>query len=228
MLTRLSSQLNSLKKRGSDAARYADAIQLQAQLQVWIDPIQSELDSAEALSHGVGSLLAGSIREPFIWEGDTRVLIRSLKEQLVFLVFGNGSIEEEAKVNGFTFQLQTNGERLQAAHEAIVAHAEIQWNPVPARQESPSKSTPTPLVVLGSPGLPCRVMEKQKDALTHAQHAVIAALVEAGEDGLSKDAIEAIRKSARRMLVDLRRDADWAAVIIMPGKTNGRYRVRLR
>jgi len=63
--------------------------------------------------------------------------------------------------------------------------------------------------------------------LTDGQHAVIAALIEAGAEGLTKDALEAIRRSARRMLDDLRKDSDWAAVIRMAGRTNGRYRIRM-
>lgn len=82
------------------------------------------------------------------------------------------------------------------------------------------------MVVLGRAGDPCTVNGKPKKALTDGQHAVVAALIEAGDEGLTKDAIEAVRSSARRMLDDLRKDSDWASVIIMPGQTNGRYRVR--
>jgi len=84
-----------------------------------------------------------------------------------------------------------------------------------------------PAVVIGRHGDPCTVCGKMKPALTDGQHAVVAALIDAGDKGLKKDAIEAIRSSARRMLEDLRKDSDWAAVIQMPGRTNVRYRIRM-
>ena len=56
-----------------------------------------------------------------------------------------------------------------------------------------------------------------------ASEAIRKALNEAG---MSKDAIENVRPSARRILKSLRQDGDWAAVILMPGRTNGRYRLR--
>ncbi len=79
---------------------------------------------------------------------------------------------------------------------------------------------------LGCPGAPSRVRGQLKKPLTDAQRAVVAALIKAGQDGLSKDALEAIRPSARRILKALQSDPDWAAVLIMPGQTNGRYRIR--
>ncbi len=84
----------------------------------------------------------------------------------------------------------------------------------------------SPLVILGHPGDPCMVRGKQKPALTDGRHAVVAALIEAGDGGLGKDALEAIRPSARRMLEDLSADSDWAEVIVMAKATNGRYRLR--
>ncbi len=83
------------------------------------------------------------------------------------------------------------------------------------------------LVSIGQPGGACFVMGREKPPLTHAQRAVIKALIEAGEDGLSKDELEAVRPSARRILTHLRRDSDWAQVIVMAGGTNGRYHIRV-
>ena len=79
---------------------------------------------------------------------------------------------------------------------------------------------------IGARGESCCVLGNSKKPLTDAQHAVILALLAAGDEGLSKDALEAIRPSARRILKRLRNDADWAKVIVMPGQTNGRYRLR--
>lgn len=81
-------------------------------------------------------------------------------------------------------------------------------------------------VQLGAPGEPCRVLGKPKPALTDAQHAVVTALIAAGDTGMRKDSLEDLRPSARRILRQLRQDRDWAAVISMPGQTNGRYRIR--
>lgn len=82
-----------------------------------------------------------------------------------------------------------------------------------------------PSVVLGDPGRPCAVRGKEKKPLTDAQRAVVAALIEAGPNGLTKDSLELIRPSARRILKQLQQDCDWAQVILMPGQTNGRYRI---
>lgn len=81
-------------------------------------------------------------------------------------------------------------------------------------------------VVLSGPGEPCTVVGTTKQPLTDAQYAVIQALLDAGDSGLSKDALEGVRSSARRILKELQADPDWAAVIVLPGKTNGRYRLR--
>jgi hypothetical protein len=89
-----------------------------------------------------------------------------------------------------------------------------------------ARSPLAPLVILGRPGEPCIANGNQKKALTDGQYAVVRALLDAGDEGRTKDFIERLRPSARRMLDDLRKDSDWAAVIIMPGRTNGRYRIR--
>lgn len=83
-----------------------------------------------------------------------------------------------------------------------------------------------PKVQLGLPGEPCRVLGKLKRALTDAQHAVVSTLISAGDAGMSKDSLENVRPSARRILRQLYGDSDWAKVIVMPGQTNGRYRIR--
>jgi hypothetical protein len=84
-----------------------------------------------------------------------------------------------------------------------------------------------PVIKLGPPGEPCRVFRKEKGPLTDGQYAVISRLLKAGSAGLSKDALEAVRPSARRILKTLRKDPDWAKVILMPGQTNGRYRLKM-
>jgi hypothetical protein len=100
----------------------------------------------------------------------------------------------------------------------------------PTAAEEPTTQTARfasgPAVKLGRRGEPCYVFGKEKPRLTDAQYSVIQALQEAGEEGLTKDALEAVRSSARRILKNLSHDEDWADVILMPGQTNGRYRLR--
>lgn len=95
-----------------------------------------------------------------------------------------------------------------------------------AESDPSSPAADRPIVRLARRGEPCFVCGKQKRALTDAQYSVIQALQAAGEEGMSKDALEAVRSSARRILKNLRCDDDWANVILMPGQTNGRYRIR--
>lgn len=99
---------------------------------------------------------------------------------------------------------------------------------VPTSNKTTRQADPGgPTVVLGRPGMPCRVLNVEKSALTDAEHAVVDALLKAGAHGLSKDALESVRPSARCILKRLSKDPDWAKVISRPGKTNGRYRLRL-
>jgi hypothetical protein len=116
-----------------------------------------------------------------------------------------------------------------AAWDAYVAAFPLQSaaaGPASADARANTTASSSPLVILGRPGDPCTVRGKQKPALTDGRHAVVAALIEAGDGGLGKDALEAIRPSARRMLEDLSADGDWAEVIVMAKATNGRYRIR--
>lgn len=107
-----------------------------------------------------------------------------------------------------------------------------QWKhkdkPPDSAASTTSMESDSPKVVLGKPGTPCRVLNKEKPALTDAKYAVVKALLDAGKEGLTKDALEAVRSSARRILNDLREDPDWAEVILMAGQTNGRYRINPR
>jgi hypothetical protein len=223
----LGARLRSLTTRGNAANTHALTVMVQEQLHKWIDPIVQHLKDAESASDGVGPHLVGLIAEPVTWEVDTRLAIRTLKDQLVGLIYSNGGETEESFVVGAASTLCDRGQRLQAAFEALKAQSVFQQSHASTNgtQGAPKGPLP-PLVVLGRPGDPCIVKGKQKKALTDGQHAVVSALLAAGDEGLTKDAIEAVRSSARRMLEDLRKDADWAAVIIMPGQTNGRYRVR--
>jgi len=223
----LGGRLGSLTARGKASNTHALTVKVQEQLHKWIDPIVQRLKDAETASNGIGPDLVGLITEPVAWEVETRLAIRTLKDQLVGLIYSNGGENEESLVVGAASALCDRGQRLQAAFEALGAQA------VPHQRHASSNGTrtapnvqPTPMVVLGRAGDPCTVKGKPKKALTDGQHAVVAALIEAGDEGLTKDAIEAVRSSARRMLDDLRKDSDWASVIIMPGQTNGRYRIR--
>lgn len=124
-----------------------------------------------------------------------------------------------------------HGKSVQAEWNKRLARAKAQAPSPPHafshRTGADPNGKPTPLVVLGRAGDACTVKGTPKKALTDGQYKVVAALIEAGDEGLTKDALEAVRPSARRMLDDLRKDCDWASVILMPGQTNGRYRIRL-
>lgn len=104
----------------------------------------------------------------------------------------------------------------------------------PADSKSPPPPPPPlppvrkgPRVVLQQRGEPCIVDGKEMPPLTDGRYAVVEALIKAGEDGLTKDAIEAVRKGARKMLEQLSAMPGWADVVQMAGQTNGRYRIRL-
>lgn len=98
--------------------------------------------------------------------------------------------------------------------------------PEPSHAQAVKPDAEGPIVQIGRPGEPCVVLGRQKKPLTDGQYAVVSALLRAGEDGLTKDGLEAVRPSARRILKRVREDPDWAEVILLPGQTNGRYRIR--
>lgn len=124
--------------------------------------------------------------------------------------------------------------RFMSIEETFVVGDDGEWTRVPDEREEGVREVPSAsdgpaasgLLQLGRRGERCRVLGKSKAALTDAQHDVVLALQESGESGMKKDALESIRPSARRILEDLRKDPDWASIILMPGKTNGRYRIR--
>ena len=83
-------------------------------------------------------------------------------------------------------------------------------------------------VVLGSFGDPVHVNGKEKPSLTWAQYHVVKALIEAGNDGLTKDQLDVKsgRFEARKILRRLANsDPDWAAVIKMAGRPGCHYRI---
>ena len=85
-----------------------------------------------------------------------------------------------------------------------------------------------PSVVLNRFGDQPIVHDKVKPPLTWAQFHVIQALLDAGNDGLTKDHldVQSGHNEARKILKRLHdSDPDWAAVIHMPGIPGRRYRV---
>jgi hypothetical protein len=69
-------------------------------------------------------------------------------------------------------------------------------------------------------------MGREKSPLTDAQRAIVTALLKAGADGMTKDALEQVRSGARKTLRLMCKDLDWSKVLLMPGRTNGRYRIK--
>src|SRR4051794_19961205 len=73
-----------------------------------------------------------------------------------------------------------------------------------------------------------KVRGKLKPRLTYAQFNVVRALLEAGDDGLTKDELDTKsgHTEARKILKRLHdSDPDWAEVIQMPGIPGRRYRI---
>jgi hypothetical protein len=224
----LGARLRSMAVRGKSANTYALTVKVQEQLHKWIDPITQHLKDAEKASHGVGPHLIGLIAEPLAWEVDTRLAIRTLIDQLVGLIISNGGEIEETLVVSAASSLSDRGQHLQAAFEALNAQTHSSNSYATSGKSSRPPHPPAqPVVLLGRRGDPCTVNGKQKPPLTDGQYEVVQALIEAGEQGLKKDSIQRVRPSALRMLDDLRADPDWATVIVKPGQTNGRYRIRL-
>jgi len=84
-------------------------------------------------------------------------------------------------------------------------------------------------VVLNGQGEAVFVFGITKPPLTHPQYNVVQALLEAGDAGLGKDRLVQVsgHSDARGILNRLAKlDGDWARAIQMPGKPNGRYRIR--
>lgn len=83
-------------------------------------------------------------------------------------------------------------------------------------------------IKLNGQGEPVIVRGVEKPPLTTAQYNVIAVLIDAGENGLTKDQLahKSGHGDAVRVLKRLsEKDADWMAVVRMAGKTGGRYRI---
>jgi hypothetical protein len=84
-------------------------------------------------------------------------------------------------------------------------------------------------VILGKPTDEPVVHGKRKPRLTAPRYKVVKALLEAGEDGLSKDSLatESGHTDAVGILKRLAEsDDDWRAVILLAGVPGGRYRIR--
>lgn len=94
----LGARIRSLAVRGGAASTHALAVRVQEQLHKWIDPIVQHLKDAEVASSGVGPHLVGLIAEPVAWEVDTRIAIRTLKDQRVGLIYSNGGETEDSFV----------------------------------------------------------------------------------------------------------------------------------
>lgn len=87
------------------------------------------------------------------------------------------------------------------------------------------EAIPAP-VLLMNPSLKPRVLGQPKERLTAAQYQVVKALLDAGENGLSKAELEHICGDAVNVLKRLSKsDPDWNSVIRLAGKKGYRYRI---
>ncbi len=80
------------------------------------------------------------------------------------------------------------------------------------------------VILLGDNECPI-VKGTKKEKLSGSSYKLIKELIEAGEDGLTKDTIERASSAARRTLKRLREDKDWQEVIEMAEKTGRGYRI---
>jgi hypothetical protein len=105
----------------------------------------------------------------------------------------------------------------------------FELNGKPVADKSHEPATPTgPRVVLGKCSDAPIVNGKKKVPLTPAQYDVVKALLDAGENGLTKDLLDRNSKhgDARKILARIaNKDDDWKGVIHFPGITGGRYRI---
>jgi transcriptional regulator with XRE-family HTH domain len=98
-------------------------------------------------------------------------------------------------------------------------------NSVKAIETKANGSQAQNAIRLDGPSQPIMVSGQPKQ-VTFVRYKVIKALVEAGQNGLSKTELEAVSPWARQMLKTMASsDPDWKKVIHMPGVTGGRYRV---
>jgi hypothetical protein len=86
-------------------------------------------------------------------------------------------------------------------------------------------------VSLGGRGDQQLVRGKVKPRLTTARYDVIKELIDAGDKGLTGD--DLVNNSGHGGAVNIlknlaRSDRDWGAVILLPGRPGGRYRIATR
>ncbi|MCA9254006.1 MAG: hypothetical protein KDA33_00145 [Phycisphaerales bacterium] len=85
-----------------------------------------------------------------------------------------------------------------------------------------------PVVELGGPGMPCRVLGHPKPALSAAEYAVVSALMDAFPEPISRTQLEtAAGPDAHRVLLALRKkDTSWSSAILIPSRSGrGGYRL---
>lgn len=97
-----------------------------------------------------------------------------------------------------------------------------------SKEDQPSEvaRSPSGNVILYGRGYPPSVSGHLRKKLSNRQYDLIVALLKAGEEGLTKDFMESVVPSARRMLTKLRRDDDhWRSAIQMAEETGQGYRI---
>ncbi|MGD9791126.1 MAG: hypothetical protein AB7Q00_08800 [Phycisphaerales bacterium] len=157
-------------------------------------------------------------------------IFNTLRSQLLGRDFSN-THAETFFFKSIELMIGQHNAKLTKSWNALLRNADNAKNAVsqpkqpPPDAMTPQPSSHRPAVALGADGFTWTVCGVNKGSVTDAQHAVLIALLEAGDKGLTKDALEITRASARRTLKLLRKDKDWAKVIKMAGGTNKRYRL---
>lgn len=99
---------------------------------------------------------------------------------------------------------------------------------LPEERRAVAKSASGAIVLYNLKDCPF-VLGKRKSPLSTPRYAVVKALIEAGEQGLTKDGL--VKASGKGGAVNIMKglagsDKDWEAVLLLPGKTGGRYRIK--
>ena len=144
-------------------------------------------------------------------------------------------IDMTVRFAGLAYELRQLSAEL---HPLAGSRAAVQSGSPPPPEGSDSKATsvgaPEPAaqstaVKLFGPSKKPTVNGREVAVLTKAQYDVVLALIEARDDGLTKDELDRQSRhgDARKIMKRLATGDDaWKAVLLFPGKTGGRYRIR--
>lgn len=173
------------------------------------------------------------VAEKFAWHGDTRIRI----DQLHYLKeFPVPELPDDLTDDHWYSRIDDLVSASVNAIDALLALDDSTPNDQDLSQLSRNEQANNEIeetismpVLLFGQGKPPIVNGSKKEPLTNAQFDVVSALIEAGDKGLTKDALDSRsgHGDARKILKRLAdSDSDWKAVISFPGKTGKGYRIK--